>query len=155
MLEALKPAHRIFVEWMSTGISAAEAYRKAFGDVESASACACNLMRDTPGVKEAITACLKDRNFGAKCDREWKLQKLKALIELCENSPWPADRATAGKLVMDMAKLQGEITHLHQVTEEKNVTVDASPALKRFMAAIEQARQKAAGVTVVVKEAVE
>mgnify|MGYP001599044913 CR=1 FL=1 len=83
-------------------------------------------MKWKPHIDQAIQACMKDRNFGAKCDREWKIRKLKAIIELCEGNPLFANKAASS--IKLLAELQGEITtktevHHHGVSERSNISV--------------------------------
>src|SRR4051794_11343315 len=79
-LTDLTPLERAFTEWYSTGLNAAEAYRKAVGRPPGKAGDAAAQMgyklRNRPRVKVAIAAALGDRNVGARMDREWLLQKL-------------------------------------------------------------------------------
>ena len=106
----LTPPQRAFVEWYSTGSSAAEAYRKASGRDPGPTARnnGAQLLHK-PHVRVAVAAALRDRNVGARCDREWKVRRLRAAIERCAADPRISAQAAVGTLVMQMAKLQGEL----------------------------------------------
>lgn len=110
LLERLTPLERAFVEWGATGMSAAEAYRKAAGSESGFAKQSAYHIRHRPPVAAALHAALKDRNVGARCDREWKLAKLRGAIEACAlDEKNPKSQAAVGKLVMQMAQLQGEV----------------------------------------------
>src|SRR4029077_2369315 len=87
LLDDLTPLQSAFVQWMATGRTAAEAYRLAAGRDPGPTARnnAAQLARK-PHVRAALTAALRDRNVGARCDGEWVLQKLFAVVERCERS---------------------------------------------------------------------
>lgn len=115
LLAGLTPLERAVVEWVATGCSAADAYRRATKrETDTAKQNAYDI-RHRPTVAAAIQSALKDRNVGARCDREWKLAKLQAAIAKCEASDHPLAPGTLGKLVKTMAELQGEITQKSEV----------------------------------------
>lgn len=126
LLEKLAPVERCFVEWCAAGESAAEAYRRASGEDNEHAKQYGYRLRWRVDVDAAIQACLKDRNFSARCDREWKIRKLKGIIELCEGHPLFANKAASS--IKLLAELQGEITtktevHHHGVSERSNISV--------------------------------
>ena len=121
-------------------MNSAEAYRKASGtDTESAKQNGYDIRR-RPDVRAAIDAALKDRNVGARCDREWKLAQLREAIQVVAEDKCPKAQVARGKLVMQMAALQGEIIKHTVVTHVEEET----PALKRFRLAVERAEAIAA-----------
>jgi hypothetical protein len=110
LLDGLTPLERGVVEWRATGVSAAEAYRRASGRPDAASARqAGHQVLARPRVAAALAACLADRNVEARCDREWMFQKLFATICEAQDMHSPAGmRVLVGALAL-LARLQGEI----------------------------------------------
>src|SRR5688500_12798450 len=87
LLADLTPLQSAFVQFMATGVTAAEAYRRARGrDPGPTARNNASQLANKPHVRAAVTAALRDRNFGARCDREWMLQRLYALVCRCEMS---------------------------------------------------------------------
>jgi hypothetical protein len=113
LLDDLTPLQRAFVEWYASGCSAAAAYRKASGRDPGPTARNNGAqLLNKPHVRVAVAAALRDRNVGARCDREWMLQKLYEVAEQCERSGRVADmNALIGALRL-MARLQGELQPL-------------------------------------------
>jgi hypothetical protein len=112
--EGLTKLERAFVEWYVAGKNAAEAYRLARGADESDAEQDYSrqygyAIQSRPRVKAAVEAGLKDRNFGARSDLEWKLAKLRAAIEKCERSNDIKAQVALGGLIHKMAELQGEV----------------------------------------------
>lgn len=149
LLERLLPLERCFVEWYSTGCNAAESYRQATGAMEMESAkVQGHRMRLRPHVKDAIDAVLTDRNFGARMDREFQMRRLQASLERAEKiataeGATTQDQTNVAKIVRTIAELKGELVQKQEVV----VKNDDTPAMKRFLAAVDAARQ-AAGVVV-------
>jgi hypothetical protein len=114
LLSELSPLERAFAEWYASGLSAAEAFRRAaglpHGPAPDASRQQGYKLRTRPRVKAAIEACLGDRNLGARLDREALLAKLFKVIEQCEGSDHPRDKATLVGALLVVARMQGYLT---------------------------------------------
>ncbi len=121
LLDDLTPLERSFVEWYATGKTSADAYRLASGRTDfldrSASTSGAQI-KARPHVKLAIAAALNDRSFGARRDREWKLQQLGSLVDRYNNSTDPRDWDRIPPIIELMAKLQGEIVQRAEVKHE-------------------------------------
>lgn len=157
-LDELTPNERLFAEYISMGDNAAEAYRRVSGreytDRESDTTRMIGYQwRSRPRVDKAIRLCMKDMNFGAAMDREWILQRLRVALEKAEASNAPYAQQIAGELLDRIAKLKGEYLPEKQ---EITVTHEVSPAMKRFLAAVEMAKARRQGTVVRVEaEAIE
>lgn len=111
LLENLTNLERGFVEWMTTGRSAADSYRLASGRrffFDKRANLSGSQLKNKPAVKEALNSALKDRGFGARFDREWKLQMLGSKAEKLSVSHDPEDTERLLKTIKLMAELQGE-----------------------------------------------
>src|SRR5947209_11748801 len=95
VLDDLTPLRRSFVEWYVAGLCGAEAYRRASGRDPGAGARnnAAQLLRRAD-VRAAIAVATRDRNVGARRDREWMLEHLRATVEYCRHSFRAADQGT-------------------------------------------------------------
>lgn len=112
----LRPVEQAFVEWMAAGYSAAESFRRAAGlDVTADYARQCgHRLRHSKHVAAALAGAMRDRNFGARVDREWLFAKLVNQIEECEESAEPRLRGMLPQLLTLAARLKGEIVEQHQ-----------------------------------------
>jgi hypothetical protein len=101
------------VEHFTSTLNAAEAYRKASGrDAESGPDASRQLghkIRVRPRVQLAIESALKDRNSDARCDRQWLLAKLLAIIDKCDESNQPGALNTLIEAITLIAKIKGEL----------------------------------------------
>lgn len=114
LFEPLSVLERAFVEWYVAGGNAAEAYRRATGaeytDRETDSTRKMGYkLAARPRVKVAVDAAMKDRNFNARCDLEWKLSKIKKAIAKCEDMDSLQAQQAVADLTIKLATLQGEI----------------------------------------------
>jgi len=113
LLEDLTPLQRAFIEWYVSGCSAAEAYRKASGRDPGPSARNNGAqLLNKPHVRTAVAAAMRDRNVGARYDREWLLQKLYAVVCRCERSDRIGDMNVLIAAIRTMARIQGELQPL-------------------------------------------
>ena len=114
LLEGLTVLERAWVEWFVADGNAAEAYRRATGaeytDRETdTTRKSGHQIAARPRVKAAVDAAMKDRNFNARSDLEWKLAKVRKAIARCEKMESLQAQQTLVDLVMKMATLQGEV----------------------------------------------
>lgn len=119
LLTQLTPLERGMVEWMTTGCTVADAYRIASNRVDfldkNANSNAYDIAR-RPHVKEALDAALGDRHFGARYDREFKLQYLGGMLARLQESTDPADIDRAVNIIKLMSLMQGEIVRKQETT---------------------------------------
>jgi hypothetical protein len=109
LMSGLLPVERAFVEWSSTGITAAEAYRRATGSESAVVRQFAYRMRSRPRVKAAMDAAVSDRNFGARVDREYLLMRLYWAVERLREENTPRAGLGIARLVKLVAQLQGEL----------------------------------------------
>jgi hypothetical protein len=123
LLNDLTLLERSFVEWLASGMNAAEAYRKATGteykDRETDTTRMNGyIIRSRPRVKMAIDAAMKDMNFAARLDRATMLQRLQVALEKAEKSDKPADQDTVARIIKTIAELTGELVrHTRDLTD--------------------------------------
>ena len=111
-LAKLTPLERRFTEWYAAGYSGAEAYRRATNRRRSQDDAARQQafkIRTRPRVAAAIQAALNDQPVGARCDREWLLAKLRAIVEEAADSRSPSASSTALTAITLMARIQGNL----------------------------------------------
>ena len=111
-LAKLTPLERRFTEWYAAGYSGAEAYRRATNRRRSQDDAARQQafkIRSRPRVAAAIQAALNDQTVGARCDREWLLAKLRAIVEEAADARSPSASSTALAAITLMARIQGDL----------------------------------------------
>jgi hypothetical protein len=111
LLRNLTPLQNAFAQWMASGLSASEAYRRAkrkahFGPNTRNNA--AQLSRN-PRVRAAIDAALMDAHVGARMDRAWMLAVLKEQIDEARLSGDHRRVAAIPRLLRLLAELQGEL----------------------------------------------
>jgi phage terminase small subunit len=117
LMEELTPLQQTFVAWIVAGKNMTESYRLASGrmnDPSNSIAPIAHNLKKSPKIKAAIAAATRDRNFGARMDREWMLMKCMAQIEECENSTDIRRKNAIPQLIRLVAELKGEITQKHE-----------------------------------------
>jgi hypothetical protein len=110
----LTALEQTWVEWYVVGVNAAEAYRRAVGFDPSGGGRDYGKqygyeIRRRPRVKKAIEAALKDRNFDARMDREWKLMVIREQLEYARDSRDVRLAGNIPRLLKLAAELQGEL----------------------------------------------
>jgi hypothetical protein len=100
---------RAVVEWRASGVTAAEAYRRATGKDSDAARQGAYQILTRPRVAAALKSLLNDRNVGARVDREWVFQKLYSTISQCEDMHTPAGMWVIVSALNLVSRLQGEI----------------------------------------------
>jgi hypothetical protein len=142
LMANLTPLERAFTEWVATGRSAADAHRMATGRASGTSAARQqgHKLKARPRVRAAIDAALKDRNVGARMDREWLIARTGEAIERLrfdERRHFPA--AALCRLIKLLAELQGELPVRGQPYRPP---VEQSPAavaaVNRFTARVQE-----------------
>jgi hypothetical protein len=143
-LAVLKPVEYAFVHWRAAGYSAAESYRRAAGlsdDETHHAAVYAHRMGERDKVAAALASMLKDRNFSARMDREWLLQKLMTQIEACEEAADPKIRRMMPQLLLLAARMTGQIVeeHKHKVeVTDASKPGDISQRVDRLIKAAER-----------------
>jgi len=144
LLDDLSALQRAFVEWYTAGCSAAEAYRKASGRDPGPTARNNGAqLLNKPHVRVALAAALRDRNAGARCDREWLLQKLYAIVERCDRSGRVADMNALIGAIRLMARIQGELQPLSRRRALPPPPEVETTNIRRFRERIEAIRREA------------
>lgn len=142
LLADLTPLQRAFAEWYACGYSAAEAYRRASGRGGNMDRQSAYQVKGHPAVREAIQACLGDRNFGARMDREWKLQVVFEQVSRARQSRDPRMLALIPRFLRLAAELQGEVGQT--VAPKDNPAAGKSDIRERMDRLIAQAKRHAA-----------
>lgn len=142
LMEELTPLQQTFVAWIVAGKNMTEAYRLASGRMDATSQAVCPIahnLKKIPKVKAAIAAAIRDRNFGARMDREWMLMKCMAQIEECEKSTDIRRKNAIPQLIRLVAELKGEITqkHEHKIDAEPQQS-DVRERMDRLIEAAER-----------------
>jgi hypothetical protein len=146
-LGVLTPLEQAVVIWRVAGHSGAEAYRRATGrDSPSARQSASQILR-RPEVAAAVAAGLKDRNFAARLDLEWFIQKLHWVIVTCQDERTAGHMNTLCNAITLMAKLQGEWPGSRRWSPRRPAPPESatpSAAMKRIEEIVAEATRRAA-----------
>jgi hypothetical protein len=108
LLDVLTVLERGVVEWRATGVSAAEAYRRATGRDSAAARQSAYQILARPHFAAALSAALNDRNVGARCDREWKMSKLYSTVNEAQGMHSAAGMRVLVGAIGLLARLQGD-----------------------------------------------
>jgi hypothetical protein len=146
-LAVLTPLEQAVVVWRVAGHSGAEAYRRATGrDSPSARQSANQILR-RPEVAAAVEAGLKDRNFAARLDLEWFIQKLHWVIVTCQDERTAGHMNTLCNAITLMARLQGEWPGSRRWSARRPAPPESatpSAAMKRIEEIVAEATRRAA-----------
>lgn len=138
-LKKLTVLQRSFVEWYTTGCGAAEAYRRASGrrNLGATARRNADILKNRKEVGEAIELCLRDKSVPSRIDRAVRIKALEASMMRCQEK---RDEKGVIRAVELLSRLHGDLVERTEVTV---MTDGQAAALKRFNAALEQAKSLA------------